>query len=45
MISSKFLYDDGENDEVFMDEWAKSGGITVKELVVLEKDFLNAIVS
>ncbi|KRT78859.1 hypothetical protein AMK59_7042 [Oryctes borbonicus] len=43
MVSSKFLYDDGEEDEVFMKEWAKSGGMTVKNLVQLEKDFLNAI--
>lgn len=44
MISSKFLFDDGEDDEVFMDEWAKSGGISIKELVDLEKKFLSAIV-
>lgn len=45
MISSKFLYDDGEGDEVFMDEWATSGGVTIKEMLVLERDFLTAIVS
>lgn len=45
MVSSKFLYDDGEDDEVFMDEWAASGGLSIKELVELEKNFLNAIVS
>lgn len=45
MVSSKFLYDDGEEDEVFMDEWAASGGVTLKELIWLEKDFLNAIVN
>lgn len=45
MISNKFLNDDGEGDEVFIDEWAQSGGITVEELVKLEKDFLAAIVS
>ncbi|CAH0554414.1 unnamed protein product [Brassicogethes aeneus] len=43
MISSKFLFDDGESDEVFMDEWAASGGMTVKELISLERDFLQAI--
>lgn len=45
MVSCKFLFDDGEADEVFVDEWATSGGITVKELIALERDFLQAIVS
>lgn len=45
MVSSKFLYDDGEEDEVFMDEWAMSGSLSNKELVQLERDFLKAIVS
>lgn len=45
MVSCKFLFDDGESDEVFIDEWAASGGISAKELVHLEKDFLKAIVS
>ncbi|GJQ75630.1 hypothetical protein Trydic_g17708 [Trypoxylus dichotomus] len=43
MVSSKFLYDDGEEDEVFMKDWAISGSISLKKLVQLEKDFLNAI--
>lgn len=45
MVSSKFLFDDGEADEVFMDEWAASSEMTSKELISLEKDFLKAIVS
>ncbi|KAJ8967526.1 hypothetical protein NQ314_002841 [Rhamnusium bicolor] len=45
MVSCKFLFDDGESDEVFVDEWAASGEISVRELVLLEKDFLKAIVS
>lgn len=45
MISSKFLHDDGEEDEVFIDEWASSGGISIKHLIQLEKEFLQAIVS
>ncbi|CAG9772279.1 unnamed protein product [Ceutorhynchus assimilis] len=43
MVSSKFLFDDGEMDEVFIDEWAASSGMTCKQLRQLEKDFLNAI--
>lgn len=44
MVSSKFLHDDGAEDEVFLHEWAVSGGITVAALKQLEKDFLNAMV-
>lgn len=45
MVSSKFLYDDGDGDEVFTDEWAASGGISAGEVVQMERDFLSAIVS
>lgn len=45
MVASKFLHDDGEEDEVFNDEWAHSAGIDVCEINRYEKDFLNAIVS
>ncbi|CAG9860262.1 unnamed protein product [Phyllotreta striolata] len=43
MVSCKFLFDDGEGDEVFLDEWAVSGGVNTKDLVKLEKEFLKAI--
>ncbi|CAG2112761.1 unnamed protein product [Medioppia subpectinata] len=43
MIASKFLFDDGEEDEVFNDEWANSANIDVKQLNRLEREFLNAI--
>ncbi|XP_049816823.1 protein CNPPD1 [Schistocerca nitens] len=43
MVASKFLYDDGEEDEVFNDEWAASAGIDVKEMNRFERDFLQAI--
>ena len=43
MIASKFLFDDGEDDEVFNDEWAASADIDVKQLNRLEREFLNAI--
>lgn len=45
MVASKFLHDDGEEDEVFNDEWAISGGLEVKDMNRLEREFLNAIVS
>lgn len=43
MVASKFLHDDGEEDEVFNDEWANSGGLEVKEMNRLEREFLDAI--
>ena len=43
MVASKFLHDDGEEDEVFNDEWATSGGMEKKELNELELNFLTAI--
>ena len=30
MVASKYLHDDGEEDEVFNDEWAASGDIDIK---------------
>jgi len=43
MVASKFLHDDGEEDEVFNDEWASSGGMDTKELNKLELSFLSAL--
>lgn len=43
MVASKYLYDDGEEDEVFNDEWASSGNLEKKELNRLELEFLSAI--
>merc|ERR1719334_1611993 len=43
MVASKFLHDDGEEDEVFNDEWAQSGGMDTKDINNLEIDFLSAI--
>lgn len=45
MIGSKFLQDDGEEDEVNNYEWAASSGLTVQDVNRAEKQFLNAIVS
>ena len=30
MVASKYLYDDGEEDEVFNDEWATSGMYVIR---------------
>lgn len=45
MVASKFLNDEGEDDEVFNTEWALSGDLTILQINQLEKDFLKAIVS
>lgn len=43
MVASKFLHDDGEEDEVFNDEWATSASMEKKDLNKLEIEFLVAI--
>merc|ERR1719348_679753 len=43
LVASKFLQDDGEEDEVFNDDWAASGGMDTKELNRLELEFLSAL--
>ncbi|XP_076313420.1 protein CNPPD1 isoform X2 [Tachypleus tridentatus] len=43
MVASKFLYDNGEEGEVFNDEWAASSNMDLKDLNRLEKEFLTAI--
>ncbi len=45
MVASKYLNDEGVEEEVFNDEWAASGKIDVEELNELERNFLAAIVS
>ena len=43
LVASKFLHDDGEEDEVFNEEWATSAGMEKKDLNKLEIDFLMNI--
>lgn len=43
LVASKFLYDDGEEDEVFNDEWAASANMELKDLNQLEREFLDAL--
>lgn len=45
MVASKYLYDEGEEEEVFNDEWGAAGNLDVKTVNNLEMNFLNAIVS
>lgn len=43
MVSSKYLFDEGCEDEVFNDEWAISGDMTVSKVNALEREFLQAM--
>ncbi|XP_045179308.2 protein CNPPD1-like [Mercenaria mercenaria] len=43
MMASKFLYDEGVDEEVFNDEWANSGDVETEDVNQLELDFLAAI--
>lgn len=43
MVASKFLNDEGEEDEVFNTDWANSAKMDIKELNKLEREFLTAI--
>lgn len=44
LVASKFLYDDGQEDEVFNGEWAASAGMDLRDLNLLERRFLDALV-
>lgn len=43
MVASKFLYDDGVEDEVYNDLWAKAADLEVAALNREERRFLGAI--
>ena len=43
LVASKLLHDDGEEDEVFNEEWANSAGMEKKDLNRLEIEFLSNI--
>ncbi|KAM4698302.1 protein CNPPD1 [Rhinophrynus dorsalis] len=43
MVASKYLYDEGEEEEVFNDEWGAAGRLDVQTVNALEMNFLRAI--
>uniref|UniRef100_A0A8C3TGA5 Protein CNPPD1 n=1 Tax=Chelydra serpentina TaxID=8475 RepID=A0A8C3TGA5_CHESE len=43
MVASKYLYDEGEEEEVFNDEWGAAGKVGVQTVNTLEMNFLSAI--
>jgi len=45
MVASKYLYDEGESEEVLNEEWAQSANIEVGEINQMERTFLAAMVS
>ncbi|XP_003748336.1 protein CNPPD1 [Galendromus occidentalis] len=43
LVASKFLYDDGAEDEVFNGDWAEAAGLELSQLNREERKFLQAI--
>jgi len=43
MVASKYLFDDGTDDECYNDEWADCMGFDLHRLGELEVEFLNAL--
>merc|ERR1719378_1122119 len=43
MVASKFLFDDGTDDECYNDDWACGVGMELEKLNSLELEFLNAL--
>lgn len=43
MVASKYLYDEGEEEEVFNDEWGTAGKLDTDTVNALEMAFLQAI--
>ncbi|CAN7982406.1 unnamed protein product [Ixodes hexagonus] len=43
LAASKFLYDDGQQDEVLNSEWAASAGLDLQQLNLQERRFLDAL--
>ncbi|XP_070185617.1 protein CNPPD1-like isoform X2 [Littorina saxatilis] len=43
MMASKYLYDEGVEEEVFNDDWAENAGLEKEEINEMEMDFLDAL--
>ena len=44
MLASKYLYDEGVEEEVFNDEWAEAAYMRTDDVNSIERHFLQAIV-
>jgi hypothetical protein len=42
-VSSKFLIDEGEEEEILNGEWAKAAGLSISKTNRLEWEFLDAM--
>ena len=45
MMASKYMYDEGVDEEVFNDEWADNSEQDIADVNQMEMDFLQAMVS
>ncbi|XP_071112232.1 uncharacterized protein [Haliotis cracherodii] len=43
MMASKYMYDEGVDEEVFNDEWAEAANMELDEVNQMERDFLSAM--
>ncbi len=43
LLASKFLIDEGENEELYNSDWAKASNMSIKEINSLEKRLLNRL--
>lgn len=43
MMASKYLYDEGVDEEVFNDEWAETAGMEKDDVNCMEREFLDAM--
>lgn len=43
MVASKFLFDKGENELIYNDEWASIADLDTEDLNKIEREFLNAL--
>lgn len=43
LVASKFMFDEGTDDEVYNDEWSASSQLDVKQIKSLEANFLKAL--
>ncbi|XP_057304123.1 protein CNPPD1-like [Hydractinia symbiolongicarpus] len=43
LVATKFLHDEGEEEEIFNNEWAEAAGLAVSTVNKLEREFLDAM--
>merc|ERR1719428_110268 len=43
LVATKMLTDEGEEDEIYNDEWAEASGLATSTINKLERDFLEAL--